>query len=396
MFKFRPSTIPTNIFVVGCGGTGSRLVPALVQFIRSITKEHNPTGWLGSTNIVLIDGDIVEQKNLLRQNFIANDVNKNKAAVLANRYGKHFEMNVVAYPKFIEKGMRADTFRRDVADTCGITLDQHTNDMVIMCVDSAEARRIVLTALAPVMPNKRSVYIDAGNEDAFGQVRMFTNTILAATQVYGEGEFRKKYKAPERIAFSPDPLFYIPYDHEFYENLQDNPGLGSCADLDQTLAINSMMAMMILSFVQNYYYNKVIDYNEMSIDIGAGSSVCTKNTITNYRNKTLPYSHKDYSKIAGGLQRGFVGSCSVVNGEVLFEDFLVRNDRELKLIEERQTAPTLEEVKAAPKAKKAKKKVEEVVAIGEIAIEEEIFGGPTSDPFTASSGIPVPVVFSAV
>ena len=38
MFKFTPRQIPSNIVVIGCGGTGSRVVPLLAQFIRSITR----------------------------------------------------------------------------------------------------------------------------------------------------------------------------------------------------------------------------------------------------------------------------------------------------------------------------------------------------------------------
>jgi hypothetical protein len=369
MFKFRPPTIPTNIFVVGCGGTGSRLIPTLVQFIRSITKEHNPTGWLPSTNIVLIDGDIVEQKNLLRQNFIANDVNKNKASVLAMRYGKAYDMNVVAYPKFIDKAMTPSTFRADLVNTAGITIENTSNDLVIMCVDSAEARRTVLKALAPLNYNKTTLFIDAGNEDAFGQVRMFTNHILISNKVYQEGELRAKYRVPERIEFLPEPVEYLPYDHEFYESLQDNPGLGSCADLDQTLAINSLMAMLILSFVQNYYYNKIVDYNEISIDIGSGSTTYTKNTITNYRNKIVQPSASYHSSISNGVNRGFVGSCAMVSAENLFDSFLLRNNEMIQLRDAQAAlaanqAVNPEVVVEAPKRKPRAKKSEPTTTTG--------------------------------
>ena len=358
MFKFRPGTIPTNIFVVGCGGTGSRLIPTLVQFIRSITKEHNPTGWLGTTNIVLIDGDVVEQKNLLRQNFIQNDVDRNKAAVLANRYAKAYGMNVVAYPQFIEKNTRPEKFRQDLANATGLNIDQNTNDMVIMCVDSAEARRIVLKALAPTRPTNLTVFIDAGNEDAFGQVRMFTNTILTADREYAEGDFRKQYKMPERIEFEPEAMHTIPYDHGFYQSLQDNPGLGSCADLDQTLAINSLMAMLILSFVQNYYYAKVVDYNEVSIDIGTGSSAYTKNTLTAYRNKVLHIGGEGRYAVGSGSSHGFVGSCHAVSAESVFDRFLSSNKEAVEKIEREQSQdiPTLDAVAEAKPTKKSRSK----------------------------------------
>jgi len=314
MFTFRPSFIPSNIFVVGCGGTGSRLVPTLVQFIRSITKEHVPSGWLGATNIVLIDGDVVEQKNLLRQNFVANDVGKNKASVLAQRYGKAYGMNVAAYPRFIEDGETQATLRNKITEVTGVQFHStNCGDMVIMCVDSAKARRLILKTLSPAVPgnNNNAVFIDAGNEDSFGQVRMFTSTILLPSGgAYIDKEsLRRDFPNPDRIEAQPKLLSYIPYDHMFYENLADNPGLGSCADLDQTLAINSLMATFIMSFVQNYFYNKVIDYNEVSVDIVKGITEYTKNTIANYRSKAYTQEDsKHYIGFGQGHRYGIVGT----------------------------------------------------------------------------------------
>lgn len=387
MFKFRPSTIPTNIFVVGCGGTGSRLIPPLVQFIRSITKEHNPTGWLGSTNIILVDGDIVEQKNLLRQNFIVNDVNKNKAAVLALRYGKAYDMNVVAYPKFIEEGMTPSKFRTDLNETSGVIMESHMNDMVIMCVDSAKARRIVMKALAPISPSKRTVFIDAGNEDSFGQVRMFTNDILYAHGVTSPQELKDNFKKPERIAYTPEPFNYIPYDHAFYETLQDNPGLGSCADLDQTLAINSLMAMLILSFVQNYYYNKVIDYNQVSIDIVAGATNYTKNDLTNYRNSTI-IGTGDIARIGSGASYGLIGMCTGHDAVATFNRFLTRNKVEVDKIQRAMDAamkkeePKIEEIEVAPKKRRSKKEEIELTPVVSEQVETIPEGANTAPTVT--------------
>jgi molybdopterin/thiamine biosynthesis adenylyltransferase len=360
MFTFRPTNIPTNIFVVGCGGTGSRLIPSLIQFIRSITREHVPTGWLGNTNIILIDGDIVEQKNLIRQNFIASDVGKNKAAVLANRYGKAYGMNVVAHPKFITEGTSPDRFRNEVMQSTGLQLHEY-NDMVIMCVDSAAARKIVMMALTTSYDSVQTTFIDAGNEDSFGQVRMFHNTILLDRYSKTEEDLRNKFRNPDRIELESAPLEYIPYDPLFYDNLKDNPGLGSCADLDQTLAINSLMATLIMSFVQNYYYVKTIDYNEVSIDIVKGSCAYTKNTVSNYRNKTIRHSDTNFARrIGAGIKEGVLGTSIVVDVEGVIGTFLKANEAALKtlLAEQSQDVPSLEEIKSVAKKKKIKNKSE--------------------------------------
>lgn len=61
-----------KIILVGCGGVGSWLLPALV-------RQHD--------HVVAIDGDRLERKNLDRQLFDENDLDRNKAEALAERYG---------------------------------------------------------------------------------------------------------------------------------------------------------------------------------------------------------------------------------------------------------------------------------------------------------------------
>lgn len=395
MFTFRPSSIPSNIFVVGCGGTGSRLVPALIQFIRSITKEHVPSGWLGSTNIVLVDGDVVEQKNLIRQNFVQSDVGKNKAAVLANRYAKAYGMNVVAYPKFIEEGTNPYAFRSLLSEASGLDLQHRFNDMVIMCVDSAKARRIVIEAFS--VNGDPTVFIDAGNEDSFGQVRMFHNVGFVDFD-YGSAEAaRPHFKNPERIEYAHDHLSYIPFDYYFYRDLEDNPGLGSCADLDQTLAINSLMAMYILSFVQNHFYNKAIDYNAVSIDIVSGSTSYTKNTVVEYRNKMI-HGDADLTQIGKG-GAGMLGGLTGINAVDVLNMFIRRNALEVDALIKAQMSgePVVKEAEK-PKKKAKVKELRPIIQVQPMDVEmTPVYSGlvGTSEPLVGEVSGPTLVDFEA-
>ena len=63
----------SHIIIVGAGGTGGWLA----SFLHRIKDDHVVT---------IIDADIVEEKNLIRQNFNFNDINKNKAEVIGSRY----------------------------------------------------------------------------------------------------------------------------------------------------------------------------------------------------------------------------------------------------------------------------------------------------------------------
>lgn len=141
------------IVVVGCGGTGSYLVPDLARFIYSIGADR-------VSKLVLADGDRVEEKNLLRQNFVPPDLNRNKAEVLAERYGRAFGINIGYYSRYVETEKELDMLFSD------------------------EEYYAMLNVLVGVVDNNRTrqlfhmyfyhchdlVYVDAGNALYDGQV----------------------------------------------------------------------------------------------------------------------------------------------------------------------------------------------------------------------------------
>jgi ThiF family len=69
-----------SVYIIGCGGVGSWLVPALTKLIDI-------------ENLWLIDGDRLESKNLDRQLFNNTDIGKYKAEALGRKYGLKY-MNV--------------------------------------------------------------------------------------------------------------------------------------------------------------------------------------------------------------------------------------------------------------------------------------------------------------
>jgi hypothetical protein len=67
-------------YIIGCGGVGSFLAPALCMLV-------------GKENVTLIDGDTLEAKNLNRQLFTESEIGSNKAEALARKYGCAFVDN---------------------------------------------------------------------------------------------------------------------------------------------------------------------------------------------------------------------------------------------------------------------------------------------------------------
>lgn len=109
---------------------------------------------------LVADGDIVEEKNLVRQNFIHADLGRNKAAVMAERYASAFGMEIAYLPEFIENEdalaalTAPDYSRKELA-------------ILIGAVDNNRSRQMCHEAF---MRAKELVYIDSGNGQYTGQV----------------------------------------------------------------------------------------------------------------------------------------------------------------------------------------------------------------------------------
>ena len=88
-----PVDVPVKIVQLGAGGTGGHAAPHLYRLLYSLERP---------ARLILCDGDAVEAKNLVRQNFSPADLGENKAKVLAERYATVFGMEAEYVPFFIE------------------------------------------------------------------------------------------------------------------------------------------------------------------------------------------------------------------------------------------------------------------------------------------------------
>ena len=158
MYPIKPVGQIKNILVVGCGGTGSYVVPNLVRLLSTLKV---------ATCLTLADADVVEDKNLIRQNFVKADVGKNKAEALARRYSTAFGISIQAIPKFLETAASIGETLTN-AQSNGITFGREI-PLVISCVDNIKARKFIIDALQTYYPNG-AYLIDCGNEDISGQV----------------------------------------------------------------------------------------------------------------------------------------------------------------------------------------------------------------------------------
>ena len=105
--------------IIGAGGIGSQTVDLLVPALRRIDAQ---------CEIIVMDGDIVEEKNLGHQKYSSDDIGKAKVECLAAKYNSldNSSVSVIGI---------SENFRN---------IEQVKNsDYVIICVDRPEPRRLV-------------------------------------------------------------------------------------------------------------------------------------------------------------------------------------------------------------------------------------------------------------
>lgn len=68
-----------TFLVVGSGGTGGYFIKNLIHYLNTLSQSNE-------YHVLMVDGDIVESKNLLRQAFYSHDIGKYKAQVFKDRF----------------------------------------------------------------------------------------------------------------------------------------------------------------------------------------------------------------------------------------------------------------------------------------------------------------------
>lgn len=266
-FRGRPEKFIKRVIIIGAGGTGSWFSPKFTKIINDainknlISFEENE-----KLNVLYIDGDIVEDKNLIRQNFIEFDVGKNKAEVLATRYGSQFNEDKVECG-YISKYITNKDYRKidpevsdrfiDISDilssTSGSSL-RGNEVLFINLIDNAVTRKIIhLTA----MDCSKAVVLDVANNEHNGQL---------TCSIYGQGV--RSYTSGDIIS----GWFYNSIPEQLTHT--DDVSVFSCADADensedQLFSANDMAATVLANYINTWLVEKKID--NARVDFNTGS-----------------------------------------------------------------------------------------------------------------------------
>jgi len=237
-----------NLTMVGCGGTGSFLALHLARLAWHARETHRV-----EFDLVFVDPDVIEPKNIGRQNFVPAEIGKRKAEALASRYSRAFGLSIRFHNEELTTNMVPNTGRRDGC-----------LDLIVGCVDNTDARRDIHHVAA----DWRAIWwLDCGNHDDSGQV------------VLGN---RADLKAPEI-----SPLGFcvgLPLPSVIHPELVAKPKkrLGrrrtraSCADDAlagiQSLMVNQAVAGWAATYVYRLAVARDLDTSATYFDLKAGSA----------------------------------------------------------------------------------------------------------------------------
>ena len=151
---------PVKIVMLGAGGTGGHIAPHIYRLLYALDRP---------ARFIICDGDIVERKNLVRQNFSEADLGMNKARVLAERYSRTFGMETEYVPNFVEtvdalmELIRPGKWKRD-------QYDFHSMDEMVVLIGAVDNNRSRQVCHKAFSQSKELIYIDSGNSEYVGQV----------------------------------------------------------------------------------------------------------------------------------------------------------------------------------------------------------------------------------
>lgn len=232
-----------TVLIMGCGGTGGYVAAHLSRLISVLNKRG-----LG-IKLFLADGDEVEDKNLVRQHFIPADINKNKAAVLAERYASVFGMEISVVPRDLEKLEDFNFFGNTRQRT-------DRSDLIIGCVDNNASRKLAYQWFRGETEKqdenfawRSRFWIDAGNEETAGQ-------IICGYAPPSRGSYgAKKVKMDNRLK-NTSGEFSMPCVMECYPELMEsddkfNSEL-SCAERAESAPQNMQTNVTAATLIVNY------------------------------------------------------------------------------------------------------------------------------------------------
>jgi PRTRC genetic system ThiF family protein len=244
-----------SIHLIGCGGTGSWLSPHLARIAKLLDEVHH----LG-VRLVFWDPDVVEEKNIYRQNFCAAEIGVNKAETLAHRYGHAWGMEIVAVNVPFS---REKLYSNNLAQRYG----NGEIHFLVSCVDNNKARQEIVKCCREM---SNIWWMDTGNIKTAGQV--------AVGRLLDERE-ASPLRFPSNTTWLPLPSEQFPGillpENEPVRDEVDYSGL-SCADIalvdEQGLSVNHAVASTAAAMLMKLLVTQDLQHHCAYVSLESGTS----------------------------------------------------------------------------------------------------------------------------
>ncbi|KUJ56214.1 MULTISPECIES: PRTRC system ThiF family protein [Chryseobacterium] len=216
-------TNPITLNLVGAGGTGSKVLTALMEMNYSMIE----LGHAG-LQVRLWDDDIITSANLGRQRFAECEIGLYKSVALINRINRWAGTNWKAETQKFQK------------DSFGRAPENAKATITLTCVDNVQARFGVAEILKDkddyrTFYNEPKYWMDFGNSKTTGQVLLSTVGVLSQPN-------SEKYETRSNLPFVTEEFGELLKQSETKD---DTPSCSLAEALEkQSLYINSALAQM--------------------------------------------------------------------------------------------------------------------------------------------------------
>lgn len=254
-----------RFIVVGAGGTGSFVVPAIARLIYELKQQQNK-----SAEMVIVDPDVVESGNIPRSNFCFAEIGRFKAQTLAER---------VATAWGTETSFSCERFDPD-KHLKSSNSDYRSLTIIVGCVDNHLARRDMHRALDEFRGYggaSRLWWIDGGNGRSSGQVLLGSTTKRLRPEQY--------FTATSICRALPAPSLQHPdlLEPERIEAKSD----ASCPERvrlgEQGLNVNQRVAIEIVEMLSALLLTRALKRFAVYFDLESGSTrsaYCTPSAVS--------------------------------------------------------------------------------------------------------------------
>lgn len=231
-------TNPISVNLIGGGGTGSKVLSALMEMNHSLIE-------LGHAGLLvrLWDDDVVTRANKGRQRFAECEIGLYKSVALINRINRWAGTHWKAETQRFEK------------DRWGRFSEEAKATITMTCVDNVQSRFEVAEVLkdndnSKSYSNQPKYWIDFGNSKHTGQVLL--STVGSLKQPKSE-----KYETRENLPFITEEFGELLIQSETED---DTPSCSVAEALEkQDLFINSTLAQMGCSLLWSLFRSGLTD-----------------------------------------------------------------------------------------------------------------------------------------